>query len=156
MTMTTLEGRTGTARTWTTVTAACALAGGTAWLLKQGAIALSASGDEVPENGIIATLYLSGLALMLVGASGVAALLLRRSAPVVWMPIAVLSAPVLFFGVQAATDALVDALAGESAHWWWESEGGIVLTALVFVGIGAALLTGRRRTAPQRCGPAAV
>ena len=154
--MTTPEGRTGAARIWMTVTGACALAGGTAWLLKQVAIALSATGGEPPENGAIATLYLSGLALMLVGASGVAALLLRRSNPVVWMPIAVLSAPVVFFGVQFSLDAVVDALVGESAHWWWASEGGIVLTALVFLGIGAALLAGRRRTAPQQSVPAGI
>jgi hypothetical protein len=61
------------------------------------------------------------------------------------MAVAVVSAPVIFFGVQTAMDAVVDALAGESAHWWWESEGGIVLTGLVFLGIGAVLLTGRRR-----------
>lgn len=155
--MTTPEGRTGAVQIWMTVAGACALAGGTAWLLKQVAIVLSAMGGEPPEaNGAIATLYLSGLALMVVGASGVAALLLRRTTPLVWIPIAVLSAPVLFFGIQGALDAVVDALAGESAHWWWESEGGIVLTALVFLGIGAALLAGRRRTAPQRSMPAGV
>jgi hypothetical protein len=154
-TMTTPEGRTGAARTWTTVAGVCALAGGTAWLLKQVAIALSATGGEPPEpNGIIETCYIAGVALMLVGASGVAALLLRRSAPVVWMPIAVLSAPVVFFGVHWALDAVVDALVAESAHWWWASEGGVVLTALVFLGVGAALLAGRRRTAPQRSVPA--
>jgi hypothetical protein len=143
--MTTVEERTGTARTWRTVAGWCALAGGTAWLLKQGAIALTAQGAEPPENGIIAGFYVAGLGLMLVGASGVAALLLRRSAPVIWMAVAVVSAPVIFFGVQTAMDAVVDALAGESAHWWWESEGGIVLTGLVFLGIGTVLLTGRRR-----------
>jgi hypothetical protein len=154
--MTTVDERTGTARTWTTVAAACGLAGGTAWLLKQAAIALAATGDEPPESGFIAAFYLAGLALMLVGASGIAALLLRRSAPVVWIPVAVLSAPVVFFGVQAAVDAVVDALAGPGAHWWWESEGGIVLTALVFLGIGAVLLAGRRRTARQRSVAAGV
>jgi hypothetical protein len=143
--MTTVDDRTGTARTWTTVAGWCALAGGTSWLLKQGAIALTAEGAEPPEHGLIAVFYLAGLALMLVGASGVAALLLRRSAPVVWIPVAVLSAPVIFFGVHFALDALVDALAADSAHWWWASEGGIVLTGLVFLGIGAVLLTGRRR-----------
>ena len=148
--MTTPEGRTGAARTWMTVTGACALAGGTAWLLKQVAIALSATGGAPPEpNGIIETCFVAGVALMLVGASGVAALLLRRSAPVVWMPIAVLSAPVLFFGVQWSLVAMVRALVGESAHWWWASDGGVVLTALVFLGLGAALLAGRRRIAPQ-------
>jgi hypothetical protein len=154
--MTTVDERTGIARRWTTVAAACALAGGTAWLLKQGAIALAATGGEVPESGLIAILYLAGLGLMLVGASGIAALLLRRKPAVVWMTVAVVSAPVVFFGVQAAVDAVVDALVGESAHWWWESEGGIVLTALVFLGIGAALLAGRRRTAPQRSVPAGI
>jgi hypothetical protein len=143
--MTTLEARSGTARTWTTVSASCALAGGAAWLLKQAAIALSATGEEVPENGVIATFYLAGLVLMVVGASAVAALLLRRSAPVVWIPVAALSAPVLFFGVQSAADAAVDALAGPSSHWWWASEGGIVLTALVFLAIGVAVLAARRR-----------
>lgn len=155
--MTTPEGRTGAARIWLTVTGACALAGGTAWLLKQVAIALSATGDEAPEaNGFIVTFYLSGLALMLVGASGVAPLLLRRSAPIVWMPIAVLTAPVVFFSVHLSLLAVVRALVGESAHWWWESEAGIVLTVLVFLGIGAALLAGRRRTAPQHSVPAGI
>lgn len=149
-TMTTPEGRTGAARIWLTVTGWCALAGGTAWLLKQVAIALSATGGEPPaDSGIIAAFYLAGVALMLVGAGGVAVLVLRRSAPVVWMPIAVLTAPVVFFGVHLSLMAVVRALVGESAHWWWYSEAGIVLTVLVFLGIGAALLAGRRRTAPQ-------
>lgn len=156
-TMTTPEGRSGAARIWMTVTGACALAGGTAWLLKQVAIALSATGGEPPEpNGIIETSYVTGVALMLVGASGVAAVLLRRSAPIVWMPIAVVSAPVVFFGVHWSLVAVVRALVGESAHWWWASEGGVVLTALVFLGFGAALLAGRRRTAPQHSVPARI
>jgi hypothetical protein len=156
-TMTTPEGPTGATQIWMTVTGACALAGGTAWLLKQVAIALSATGGEPPEpNGIIETCYIAGVALMLVGASGVAALLLRRSAPIVWMPIAVLTAPVVFFSVHLSLMAAVRALVGESAHWWWESEAGIVLTVLVFLGIGAALLAGRRRTAPQHSVPAGI
>ena len=149
------EEATGITRTWTTVAGVCALAGGAAWVVKQGVIALSATGSEPPENAVIGTFYILGLALMIIGASGIAVRLLRRTAPVVWMPVAVLSAPVVFFGVETAVDAAVDALAGPDAHWWWASEGGIVLTALVFLGIGATLLAGRRR-ASERSVPAAV
>jgi hypothetical protein len=136
----------GMPRTWTRVGAACAAAGGAAWLVKQAVIAASARGGEEPQNAAIAVFFFAGLALMLVGATGPAAWLLRRQAPGVWIPAAVVSAPLLFFGVQAGTDVAVDALAGPSAAWWWRSEGGVVLTALVFVGIGAALLGAARRT----------
>jgi hypothetical protein len=127
------------------VAAVCAVAGGSLWLAKQAAIAASATGGPPPENAVIATTYLAGLALMLVGASGPAARLLAGTRPLVWIPVAVLSAPVLFFGVQFASDAVFDAAAGSGAHWWWESEGGIVVTAVVFLAIGGALLAERRR-----------
>jgi hypothetical protein len=124
----------------------CAVAGGSLWLVKQVVIAVSATGAAPPENAAIAASYLAGLALMLVGAGGPAARVLRDSRAAVWVPAAVVSAPVIFFGVQAAADGLVDALAGPGAHWWWEGEGGIVLTALVFLALGAVLLAGRRRS----------
>ncbi len=134
-----------TARSWATAAGICAVAGGALWLLKQVAVALLASGDgPPPEHAVIATFYLLGIPLMIVGASGIAARLLGTASPIVWIPVAVLSAPAIFFGVQAVLDAVVDAVAGPDAHWWWPSEGGIVLTALVFLGIGAALLRGRR------------
>jgi hypothetical protein len=130
---------------WTKVAAVCAMAGGAMWLVKQVVIAASASGGPPPENPVIAAAYLAGLALMLVGASGPAARLLAGARPFVWIPVAVLSAPVLFFGVQFAADGLFDAAAGPGAHWWWESEGAIVLTAVVFLAIGGVLLAEQRR-----------
>ena len=72
--------------------------------------------------------------------------MLGRSSSALWIPAAVLTAPVVFFGVQAGADALVDALAGPDAHWWWPSEGGVVLTALVFLAIGSVLAGGRGGT----------
>jgi len=144
--MTTLRQTTQTTRTWTTVAGACALTGGALWLIKQAVIAVSADGAEPPENAFIGTIYLLAIPFMVVGASGVAVRLLGRSSPLVRGTAAAL-APLIFLGVQTAADALVDALAGADAHWWWPSEGGIVLTALVFLGIGASLLAGRRRSA---------
>ena len=134
----------GNAMRWARVAALCAVTGGALWLLKQAAIAALATGGEPPESVVIAACYLAGLVLMLVGASGPAACLLAGARPLVWVPVAVLSAPLIFFGVQFAVDGLVDAAAGPDAHWWWESEGGIVLTAVVFLALGAALLRGRR------------
>ncbi len=114
-------------------------------MAKQAAIAASVGPDGAPpENTGIGVLYLLGVALMLVGATGVGAGLLRGRPPVVWVPVAIVLAPVVFFGVQTATDAIVDALAGADAHWWWAGEGGIVLTALVFAGAGAVVLARSR------------
>jgi hypothetical protein len=139
----------GTRRTWTTVAAACAVAGGASWLIKQVPIAASSSGDGPPENVVIGVFYLLGLALMVVGATGLAARLLGGVGPAVWIPAALLSGPVLFFGVQAGADTVVDGLAAAEAHWWWAGEGGIVLTAVVFLAYGLVLLRSRtaRRTA---------
>ena len=139
----------GTRTTWTAVAAGCALAGGLAWLVKQAAIAVSVGPDgAASENTTIGVLYLLGVGLMLVGATGVGAWVLRGRPAILRVPAALLLAPVLFFCVQAAMDALVDGLAGPDAHWWWEGEGGIVLTALVFLAGGAAgLRAGRREVA---------
>ncbi len=109
------------------------------------AATVAATGESPPESALIGVLYLTGIPLMIVGASGVAARLLGGTAPIVWIPVAALSAPVIFFGVQAALDAIVDALAGPDAHWWWTGEGGIVLTALVFLLAGAMALRAERR-----------
>jgi hypothetical protein len=136
----------GSAMRWTRIAALCAVAGGAFWLVKQVAIAALATGGEPPESVVIAACYLAGLVLMVVGASGLAARLLAGARALVWVPVAVVSAPVLFFGVQTAVDGLVDALAGPGAHWWWESEGGIVLTAVVFLVLGAVLLADGRRS----------
>ncbi len=134
------------ARSWTTVAAISATAGAALWLAKQGAVAATvAATGAPPESALIGVLYLTGIPLMIVGASGVAAQLLGGAAPIVWIPIAALSAPAIFFGVQAALDAIVDALAGPDAHWWWASEGGIVLTALLFLVAGAMALRAERR-----------
>jgi hypothetical protein len=141
------QGRANTP--WTKVAAVCAVAGGSMWLAKQAAIAAYATGGPPPENAVIATCYLAGLALMLVGASGPAARLLAGTRPFVWVPAALLSAPVLFFGVQLAADGVIDAAAGPEAHWWWESEGGILITAVVFLVIGGTLLRNGNR-APRR------
>jgi hypothetical protein len=123
------------------------MTGGALWLVKQAAIAVLATGGEPPpDSGVIAACYLAGVALMLVGASGPAARLLAGTRTVVWIPVAVLSAPLLFFGAQSILDGLVDAAAGPGAHWWWESEGGIVLTALVFLALGGWLLRSGDRT----------
>ena len=132
---------------WTRVAAVCAMTGGALWLAKQAAIAVLATGGEPPpDSGVIAACYLAGLALMLVGGSGLAARLLAGTHPFVWVPVAVLSAPLLFFGVQAALDGLVDAAAGPGAHWWWESEGGIVLTGVAYLVLGGVLLADRQRS----------
>jgi hypothetical protein len=142
------EEDTMSATAWTRVAAGFALAGGLAWLAKQVAIAGAIGPDGAPpESGVIGTFYLLGVGLMLVGATGVGAWLLRGRPPLLWVPVAILLAPVVFFGVQAAADALVDALAGPDAHWWWTGEGGIVLTGLVFAGAGALVLTRSRRAA---------
>jgi hypothetical protein len=132
---------------WTRLAGICAVTGGALWLVKQLVIAVSTSGAAPPENAAIAASYLAGLALMVVGASGPAAHLLRDAHPGIRVPVAVVSAPVIFFGLQTVADGLVDALAGPGAHWWWEGEGGIVLTALVFLALGAALLARGRRPA---------
>jgi hypothetical protein len=131
--------------TWTTVAAGCAIAGGLAWLAKQGAIAAAVGPDgAAPESTLIGVLYLLGLGLMVVGATGVGAVLLRGRPPWLRAGVAIVLGPVIFFGVQAALDTLVDALAPADAHWWWAGEGGIVLTALVFLVGGATALLHRR------------
>jgi hypothetical protein len=144
-----------TRTTWVTVAAGCAVAGGGAWLLKQGAIAASVGPDgAAPENAVIGVLYLSGLVLMLAAATGVGAWLLRGRPAVVRVPVALLLAPVIFFGVQTAMDALVDGLAADDAHWWWAGEGGIVLTALLFAGVGALVFARSRRAVGRSAVPA--
>jgi hypothetical protein len=139
--------------TWRAVATGCAVAGGTAWLAKQGAIAASVGPDGAPpENPVIGVLYLLGVASMLVGATGVGLSLLRGRPALLRAGAAVVGAPLVFFGVQAGADALVDGLVGDGAHWWWSDEGGIVLTALVFL-VGGATAWRRSRVSPGTAEP---
>ena len=121
--------------------AGLSVAGGMAWLAKQAAIAATVGDDGAPpEHLVIAVLYVAGLGLMLGGATGVGAWLLRGRAGVLRVPVALALAPMIFFGIQAAADTLVDSLASDDAHWWWADEGGVVLTAAVFLLSGAMAL----------------
>jgi hypothetical protein len=123
--------------TWTTVAAGCAIVGGLAWLAKQGVIAASVGPDGAPPEGtLIGVFFLLGLGLMVVGATGVGAALLRGRPTWLRAGAALVLAPLIFLGIQTVTDASVDALVPTDAHWWWAGEGGIVLTALVFLAGG--------------------
>ncbi|HLM05041.1 MAG TPA: hypothetical protein VK402_07655 [Blastococcus sp.] len=137
-----------TTSTWTRLAASAALAGGVAWLLKQVAIAATLRPDGQPSEGLlIGVLYLLGAALLVVGASGVVARLTPAWPIAVRVGLAVVLAPAIFWGVFTGADALVDALAGPDAGWWWPSEGAIVVTALLFAAAGATALVSARRPA---------
>lgn len=137
----------GTTPTWTRTAATAAVAGGVVWLGKQGAIAATLEPDGSPsENLVIATLYLLGAALLVVGASGVVGLVTRSWLPALRIAAAVVLSPMIFWGVFTLADAVVDTVAGAGAHWWWASEGAIVVTAVLFGAVGGTVLAAGRRS----------
>ena len=139
-----------TTRTWMKAAAVAAVAGGVLWLGKQVVIAASvpATGGPPPESTPIAVLYLSGAALMVVGASGVVARLTVGWMAALRVVLAVVVSPMIFWGVFTLTDMVCDAIAGPDAGWWWPGEGAILITALLFAAAGTtALLAGRRQLA---------
>lgn len=136
-----------TTQTWTKVAAVAAVAGGVMWLGKQVVIAASvpATGGPPPESLLIAVFYLSGAALMVIGASGVVA-----RVTVGWMTLlrvvaAVVLSPLLFWGLYTLVDMACDAIAGPDSGWWWPGEGAILITGLLFAAAGTTALLARRR-----------
>ncbi len=124
---------------WITISAVCGVAGGLAWLAKLAAI--TAQGFE---GGVDLPLFVLGLALLLLAATGVGAHLSRGRRPAVRIG-AIALAPVLalagFVAVQSVSEllsGLVPALDGEY---------GIVLAALLGIVLGTRrLLRARTRT----------
>jgi hypothetical protein len=140
-----------TTQTWRTVAAIAAVAGGAMWLGKQAVIAASlpATGGPPPESLPIAVLYLSGAALMALGASGLVARLTVGWMTALRVVVAIVVSPMIFWGIFTLIDMIVDALAGADAGWWWPGEGAVLLTGMLFAAAGTtALLTGRRQLAP--------
>jgi hypothetical protein len=140
-----------TTESWIRAAAAAAVAGGSCWVAKQGVIAATvpASGGPPPESVPIAVLYLLGVALMIVGGSGLVARLGVDLPIVLRVAAAVVLSPMIFLAVSTVTDMLVDAVAGPDAGWWWTGEGAVLLTGLLFAAAGAAALR-RRRTSLAR------
>ena len=137
-----------TTETWMTVAGVAAAAGGLCWVAKQGVIAATvpASGGPPPESLPIGVLYLLGVALMVVGASGLVARVTVGWLTALRIVVAVVVSPMIFFGVSTLIDTIVDTIAGPDAGWWWPGEGAILLTGLLFATAGAvALRSGARR-----------
>ena len=135
-------------RDWMRGAAVAAVAGGGCWVVKQGVIAATvpAGGGPPPESLLIAVFYLLGAALMAISGSGVVARLTVGWALPLRIAIAVVLAPMIFWGVFTLVDMVVDAIAGPDAGWWWPGEGAILLTGLLFATAGATALAAGRRT----------
>jgi hypothetical protein len=136
-----------TTQTWTTVAAVAAVAGGATWLGKQAVIAagVPATGGPPPESLLIGALYLSGAALLVVGASGIVARLTVGWMTVLRIGTALVVSPMIFWGIFTLVDMIIDTLAGADAGWWWPGEGAIAVTALLFAAAGTTALLARRR-----------
>jgi hypothetical protein len=133
---------------WTRLAAVAAVAGGAVWLAKQVAIGLTVlvTDDGTPESLPIAVLYLAGAALLAVAASGPVARMTASWSTALRVPVAVAVSPMIFWGSFTLVDALCDAVAGPNGNWWVRSEGAIVLTALIFLALGAHALVRQRRS----------
>lgn len=103
------------------------------------------NGGPPPASLPIAVLYLSGAALMAIGASGVVARLTVGWMVVLRVVVAVVVSPLIFWAVFTLADMICDAIAGPDAGWWWPGDGAILITALIFAAAGTTVLIAGHR-----------
>lgn len=105
--------------------AAAAALGGAAWVTK---VAVLAAGDG-EDSLVVGLLYLSGVALMVLGASWVG-VRLAAGRPLPLVVVAGVLSSLLVFVSYALIDPLAKAAAGSG---WFEDEAGILVTGLVWL-----------------------
>ena len=93
--------------------------------------------------------YLAGPVFMVLGASGLVARLTVGWTAALRVVAAVVVSPVIFWGTFTLADAVIDAIAGPDAGWWWPGEGAIAATGLLFAATGALHSCAGRRYPPQ-------
>ena len=116
------------------------LVGATSWLAKMGVIV--ATDGRVDSTGAAAVFFIGGILLMAVGATAVGLWLSRGRA--VWIrSVSILISFLAFFVSFVILDGIAKPTLGEVGPSYMSDEAGILVTAIVWLFIAAALLRTR-------------
>jgi hypothetical protein len=132
-----------TTQRWITIGSATAIAGGMAFLVKLAVLAATDGAESIA----VATFYFLGNGLCALGSIGVALRLLQRRA----LPIRIggaMVAPIAFAITFLWLDSVVVPLTREHVPAWAEVEGGVFLTALIWLAAGTWALRTRGAAMP--------
>ena len=133
--------------------AAVLAAGGFLWVAKFVVIAATDGAATGTPKTVTGLLYLSAVALMVLGLSGMGAGLLSGRHPILRL-LGALAGPVAWFASYVLIESAAQAAAGDAGPSWLHDEVGIITTGAVLMTIGLALA--RPRTAGPRYGAVAT
>lgn len=130
---------------WTMIAAIALIVGAIAWLAKLVVIVITDGAEGGAGDTASSVLFLLGFVLLLSGSTAVGLWLTRGRGPVVRLA-AALVAPVLFFVTMNLLDPLGEALVGDLGPSYVREEAGILLAAVLWLGLGILVADGIRRT----------